>query len=125
MLCGLGHLAGSVVLGLVGISLGAGLASLEWLEGIRGNLAAWLMIGFGLVGITMNRLRIPLAPFVIGFVLAPLAEENLSAGLMASGGSWLPLVTRPFSIICLLVAAILAVIPIWRRRCERERASHD
>lgn len=76
----------------------------------------WVMIGFGLIGIAMNRLRVPLAPFVIGFVLAPLAEENLSAGLMASGGSWLPLVTRPFSLICLSAAAILAAVPIWRRR---------
>lgn len=48
LLCGIGHLAGSVVLGLVGITIGAGLASLEWLEGVRGNLAIWLLIGFGL-----------------------------------------------------------------------------
>lgn len=48
LLCGIGHLAGSVLLGLVGITVGVQLASLEWLEGLRGNLAAWLLIGFGL-----------------------------------------------------------------------------
>jgi len=48
LLCGLGHLAGSVLLGLIGIAMGTSLASLEWLEGIRGNLAALLLIGFGL-----------------------------------------------------------------------------
>ncbi|MFC1688689.1 hypothetical protein ACFL0N_03655 [Pseudomonadota bacterium] len=48
LICGLGHLAGSVVLGIVGILLGVQLASLEWLEGMRGHLAAWLMVGFGL-----------------------------------------------------------------------------
>jgi len=48
LLCGIGHLLGSVVLGLIGITIGAQLASLEWLEAIRGNLAAWLLIGFGL-----------------------------------------------------------------------------
>jgi sulfite exporter TauE/SafE len=47
-LCGIGHLLGSIALGLVGITIGAQLASLEWLEGLRGNLAAWLLIGFGL-----------------------------------------------------------------------------
>ena len=46
--CGVGHLAGSVLLGLLGILLGTQLASLEWLEALRGNLAAWLLIGFGL-----------------------------------------------------------------------------
>lgn len=48
LLCGVGHLLGSVLLGLAGILLGIQLASLEWLEGFRGNLAAWLLIGFGL-----------------------------------------------------------------------------
>ncbi len=46
--CGAGHLAGSVLLGLAGILLGIQLSSLQWLEGIRGSLAAWLLIGFGL-----------------------------------------------------------------------------
>jgi nickel/cobalt exporter len=48
LLCGAGHLGGSVALGLVGIAIGAQLASLEWLESVRGDFAAWLLIGFGL-----------------------------------------------------------------------------
>jgi len=48
MVCGLGHLAGSVVLGLAGIALGLQLSSITWLESARGGLAAWLLIGFGL-----------------------------------------------------------------------------
>jgi len=49
LLCGLGHLGGSVALGMVGIMAGLQLASLEWLEGARGDLAAWLLVAFGLV----------------------------------------------------------------------------
>jgi ABC-type nickel/cobalt efflux system permease component RcnA len=48
LLCGIGHLVGSIVIGVIGITVGVQLASLEWLEGMRGNLAAWLLIGFGL-----------------------------------------------------------------------------
>jgi putative tricarboxylic transport membrane protein len=48
-----------------------------------------------------------LAAFVIGFVLAPVAEENLCAGLMASGGSYTPLVTRPVSLLLLASAVLL------------------
>jgi len=48
LLCGAGHLAGSVVLGLAGIALGIQLSALTWMEGIRGSLAAWMLIGFGL-----------------------------------------------------------------------------
>jgi putative tricarboxylic transport membrane protein len=75
----------------------------------------WVMLGFGLVGYAMSALRIPLAPFVIGFVLAPLAEENLAGGLMASGGSWLPLVQRPFSLVCLLFAAVFMGATVIRQ----------
>ncbi len=47
-LCGLGHVLGSVVIGLVGIGVGVSLHKLEWLEGLRGDAAAWLLTGFGL-----------------------------------------------------------------------------
>ena len=65
----------------------------------------WVMLGAGLLGLCMERLKLPLAPFVIGFVLAPVAESNLVSGLMAEGGSYLPLITRPLSVIFLLMAA--------------------
>jgi nickel/cobalt exporter len=47
-LCGLGHVLSSVVLGLIGVFLGAELMKLEILEGFRGEMAAWMLIGFGL-----------------------------------------------------------------------------
>lgn len=47
-LCGVGHVLSSVVIGLVGIAIGAQLQKLTWLEGFRGNLAAWALIAFGL-----------------------------------------------------------------------------
>lgn len=46
--CGIGHVLGSVVLGMVGIAAGLALSGLEWFEGLRGNLAGWLLLGFGL-----------------------------------------------------------------------------
>jgi len=65
-LCGLGHIASSVILGLIGIALGVALTGLggsnsayeayellpDWMksaEGIRGGIAAWLLIVFGLL----------------------------------------------------------------------------
>lgn len=49
LLCGLGHIASSVVLGLIGILLGLAVKGLIDFESFRGNLAAWLLIAFGLV----------------------------------------------------------------------------
>ncbi|MCJ7692199.1 MAG: sulfite exporter TauE/SafE family protein [Sedimentisphaerales bacterium] len=47
-LCGVGHIASSVVLGFIGVSLGLAVRSLEVVESNRGDVAAWLLIGFGL-----------------------------------------------------------------------------
>lgn len=49
MLCGLGHVGSSVILGLIGIAFGLALTKLETFETYRGNLAAWFLIAFGLV----------------------------------------------------------------------------
>ena len=48
LICGFGHIASSVVLGLVGVSVGLAVKKLQVLESFRGNLAAWLLIAFGL-----------------------------------------------------------------------------
>ena len=47
--CGVGHVAGSVVLGFVGISFGFALDNLIVFESLRGELAAWSLIAFGLL----------------------------------------------------------------------------
>ena len=49
LLCGLGHVLSSVLIGLAGIWLGAAVGKLEWIEGIRGDVAGWLLVAFGLV----------------------------------------------------------------------------
>lgn len=41
LLCGAGHLVGSVVIGTLGIIVGIELTKLEWLEAWRGDIAAW------------------------------------------------------------------------------------
>lgn len=47
-LCGLGHVLSSVILGFIGIGLGIAVSQLERAESARGNIASWLLIGFGL-----------------------------------------------------------------------------
>ena len=48
LICGLGHIAASVILGFAGIALGISLGSLEIFDSFRGNIAAWALIAFGL-----------------------------------------------------------------------------
>ncbi len=48
-LCGLGHVGSSVVLGIIGVSIGIAITKIEFFESFRGNLAAWAFIAFGMV----------------------------------------------------------------------------
>jgi sulfite exporter TauE/SafE len=56
-LCGVGHIAGSVALGFVGIALGIGVRQLEVVESQRGDIAAWLLVGFGIAYATWGTVR--------------------------------------------------------------------
>jgi nickel/cobalt exporter len=48
-LCGIGHILSSVVLGIAGLLLGIAVNKLVAIESMRGEIAAWLLISFGLV----------------------------------------------------------------------------
>jgi len=45
---GVGHILGSVILGITGVALGISLNKLEFIESQRGEIVGWLLIAFGL-----------------------------------------------------------------------------
>ena len=49
LLSGFGHVISSILLGTIGIGVGIALNKLEFMESVRGDLAAWLFVLFGLV----------------------------------------------------------------------------
>jgi len=58
VLCAMGHIGSSVVLGFVGVSLGLAVESLTGVESLRGRIAAWLFIAFGLAYLIWGLRRI-------------------------------------------------------------------
>ncbi len=74
----------------------------------------WIMLGFGVLGFLMERGGLPLGPFVIGFILAPIAESRLRQGLMMTDGSFMPLVTQPLTLGLLLLSVLLLFWPFIR-----------
>jgi sulfite exporter TauE/SafE len=46
---GVGHVTGSVVLGLIGIAMGFSLSKLEAIEASRGSVVGWMLIAFGVL----------------------------------------------------------------------------
>ncbi|MDW4497214.1 tripartite tricarboxylate transporter permease [Sulfitobacter sp. D35] len=83
----------------------------------------WVMLIFGVLGFLLEKAGIPLGPFVIGFVLAPLGEEKLRSGLMMTNGDFSPIVTRPLPLIFTLLAVLLLVWPLVSERRRRRKAA--
>jgi hypothetical protein len=88
MICGMGHVLGSALLGFVGIAIGLIVFQLEQAEAVRGDVAAWGLFAFGAAytfgGIifAMRRrggdaLEVPGAS---PGVPLPIADENDSVG---------------------------------------------
>src|SRR5690606_29711728 len=66
----------------------------------------YVMMGFALLGYLMQKTRLPIGPFIIAFILMPIAETSLRSGLILYGNSYWPLLTRPVSAVFIGVAAL-------------------
>ena len=95
------------------------------------GLNAWdvyLIAGLGVVGYLLIRWGCEPAPLLLGFVLGPLLEENLRRALIISRGDPSVFVTRPISLVLLLLAVaalVVAVLPLVRRRREQIFTDED
>jgi len=49
ILCGIGHVGSTIVLGFLGIAFGYSVFHLESIESYRGDIAGWLLLVFGLL----------------------------------------------------------------------------
>ena len=74
---------------------------------------------FGILGYVMKKVDYEGAPMVLALVLGPLFENALRQSLIMSHGSFLIFLTRPISLVFLVVAVFLLVSPlIFKSRPE-------
>ena len=79
----------------------------------------WVMLGFGLVGFLMSVARVPTGPFIIGYILAPIAEVQLRSGLQLYDGDFLQLLARPISAAFLIIAVLTLFWPALQNLKKR------
>ncbi len=82
----------------------------------------WMMLGFGVLGYIMKKLRYPIVPLVLGLVLGRLAENSLRQALTISGGSLSILFTKPISAIFIAAAILAYLTPVirWAFKSRRQ-----
>ena len=66
-----------------------------------------VMVLFGFIGFAMKRFKFPLAPMVVGFILAPMLETNLRRSLMRTNGSFLPIISSPIAAAFLILTVVV------------------
>ena len=76
---------------------------------------------FGLIGLLFKYLKIPATPMIIGFILGDMTETNFRQALMQTGGSWSIFVTRPISLIFLIVAVLSVAMTVRKQIKNRKK----
>ncbi len=71
-----------------------------------------VMIVFGIIGYLMKKFGYEGAPLILAFVLSPLMENSLRQSLIMSHGSFSIFFTRSISLILMVVAIFLLVMPL-------------
>jgi TctA family transporter len=81
---------------------------------------------FGFLGVVFVKLEFEPAPLLLGFVLGPMMEENLRRAMLLSRGDPSVFVTRPISLVMLLMAVgLLLLIAVPKFRKTREVAFQE
>ncbi|HEX2923971.1 MAG TPA: tripartite tricarboxylate transporter permease [Chloroflexota bacterium] len=87
--------------------------------GIRNNMFdVYVAFGIGVLGYIMKKLEYPTAPVVLALILSPMLESRLSQSLTISSGDPTIFLTRPASLVLLLLAAASVLYSIYSRRKE-------
>jgi len=84
-----------------------------------------LMFAFGILGYFMDKLKIPVAPMVVGLILGRMLDVSLHQSLLMSQGSWMIFLTNPISAVLLAIAlfSLLQSTPMYTRwRTSRKKS---
>ncbi|MDO5612524.1 MAG: tripartite tricarboxylate transporter permease [Paracoccus sp. (in: a-proteobacteria)] len=73
----------------------------------------WTILAFGVLGFAFVKAGMPTAPFIIGFILGPMAETSFRRGLQLSRGDWTGFLTNPISGTFLTLAALSIIWQLW------------
>jgi TctA family transporter len=67
---------------------------------------------FGIAGAILMKLRLPITPILLGFVLGPMVEENFRRALQLSHGDLTTFVSRPISAFFVAASVLLIVVQV-------------
>lgn len=76
----------------------------------------WIMLAFGIVIYLFNKLNLPSSAFILAFILGPIMERNLYQSLTLSQNNLAIFVTRPLSLVMLIMAFFFFITPFIKKQ---------
>lgn len=74
----------------------------------------WTALIFGVIGYFLSRHKFPQAPIILGFVLAPIIEENLIRGMQYSNNNFMKFFSSPIALVFFLLTIFVLVFTIFK-----------
>ena len=74
-----------------------------------------LALAFGLVGYVILKLKLPLAPIVLGAILGPLAEGNYRRAMIIQHATHQPVFLQPLPLTLLVLSVVVFVVPFYEQ----------
>lgn len=81
----------------------------------------WLMLVFGLFGFIVKKFKMPAGPLILSVVLASSLEGYFRQSLMLSKGSYMIFVTRPVSLVILILIVVTFAYGVISKRVKKSK----
>lgn len=81
----------------------------------------WIVIIFSIIGFLMNKFQLPQSPLILAMVLGSMMEKNFLQSMILSENSWSIFITRPVSLVLVVISVLFVVSPLIKTFKEKER----
>ena len=81
-----------------------------------------VMMVLGVIGYLMQKIDIPMGPIVLALILGPMAESNFRRAVLMSRGSFTIFLTRPISLV-LIVLSLISLVGAFLRQSKENKKS--
>jgi len=81
----------------------------------------YIAFGFSFIGYFFDKFKYSTSSFILGIILGRIAENGLRRQLLISDGNWLTFITRPISLVVILLSILSFVTPYIRSRKKKKQ----
>ncbi len=81
----------------------------------------WVLIISGVAAYILTQFKVDMAPVILGYILGPLVEKYFRMAMTAENGNFGAVLQRPIALVCLGVAVLFLLAPIFSASFRKGR----